>query len=89
MSTIICIPKLQSTTNKSFIYKIFHQYNFGQIDKIDLINKNDSKRAFIHLKSWNTDEKSQYVKDIVSSGQDFKIIYSMPWYWICKKSNSY
>ena len=49
----------------------------------------DSKKAFIHFKNWNKDDKSQYVKDIITSGKDIKIIYSMPWYWICKQSNYY
>ena len=89
MTTVLCIPKVTNNINKPFIYKIFNRYNFGHIEKIDLINKEDSKKAFIHFKNWNKDDKSQYVKDIITSGKDIKIIYSMPWYWICKQSNYY
>ena len=89
MSTVLCIPKVTGNINKSFIYNIFNKYNFGHIEKIDLINKENSKKAFIHFKNWNKDDRSQYVKDIITSGKDIKIIYSMPWYWICKKSNYY
>ena len=65
----------------------------GEITLLDSklvhLNKENSKKAFIHFKNWNKDDRSQYVKDIITSGKDFKIIYSMPWYWICKQSNYY
>ena len=89
MSIILCIHKVASNINKSFIYDIFNKHNFGHIEKIDLIHKENSKKAFIHFKKWNKDDRSQSIKDIITSGKDIKIIYSMPWYWICKKSNYY
>ena len=77
---------MEQTVNKRFIYNIFSRYNFGKIKKIDLININESKRAFIHFSCWYDNDNANYVKDLMSKGEDFKLIYSMPWYWICKRS---
>jgi len=89
MSVVLCIPKVSNNISKPFIYNIFNQYKFGHIEKIDLIHKENSKKVFIHFKNWNKDDRSRYVMDVITSGKDIKIIYSMPWYWICKKSNYY
>ncbi len=82
----ICIPKVEGTVNKSFIYKVFDRYNFGKIKKIDLIKTNNYKRAFIHYSYWHDNNNANYAKDLILSGEDIKLIYSMPWYWICKLS---
>tara|TARA_Y100000813_G_C24161248_1_gene352189 strand:+ start:196 stop:477 length:282 start_codon:yes stop_codon:yes gene_type:complete len=86
--TVICIPKVDSIYNKSFIYNTFNQFHFGKIKKIDLINFNNFNRAFIHYTSWNNDERSNWVKNILDEGKDFKIIHDSPWYWKCSKSIS-
>ena len=85
MSISICIPKLNRSIKKSFILEIFNYHNFGKIRNIDLILLGKNKRAFIHYSSWNSDEKSLKVKEILDNGQDFKIIYNIPWFWKCVK----
>jgi len=86
--TVICIPKVESIYNKEFIYNTFNHFKFGKIKKIDLINFNNFNRAFIHYISWNSDERSKWVKNILDEGKDFKIIHDSPWYWKCSKSIS-
>ena len=86
MSITICIPKMNRNTKKSHIKQLFDLHNFGTIENIDLILLGKNKRAFIHYSSWNNNEKSIKVKNILESGNDFKIMYNMPWFWKCVKS---
>ncbi len=86
MSITICIPKMNRNTKKSYIKQIFDSHNFGTIENIDLILLGKNKRAFIHYSYWNNNEKSIKVKNILESGNDFKIMYNMPWFWKCVKS---
>lgn len=87
MSITICIPKMNRNTNKSSIKEIFNLHNFGTIENIDLILLGKNKRAFIHYSSWNNNEKSIKVKNILENNEDFKIMYNMPWFWKCVKAN--
>tara|TARA_Y100000389_G_scaffold76181_1_gene72838 strand:- start:1236 stop:1502 length:267 start_codon:yes stop_codon:yes gene_type:complete len=88
MSITICIPKMNRNTKKSSIKEIFDLHNFGIINNIDLILLGKNKRAFIHYSSWNNDEKSIKVKNILENGEDFKIMYNMPWFWKCVKATN-
>ena len=49
----ICIPRLMDTTvDKATIQKIFDKYNWGNIARIDIVNKHGNMRAFIHFNYW-------------------------------------
>ena len=85
---IICIPKVDRHIKKNQIYQIFNQANFGKIRKIDLINTNYTKRAFIHYDYWNNNEKVSQIKGWLLEGKDIKIIYEDPWYWKCSAFRS-
>jgi len=85
MTITICIPKMNRNTKKTSIIDIFNFHNFGTIKKVDLILLGKNKRAFIHYSSWNNNEKSLKVKEILENGEDFKIMYDMPWFWKCVK----
>ena len=85
MSISICIPKLNRNIKKSLIIDIFNFHNFVIIKKVELILLGKNKRAFIHYSSWNNNEKSLKVKEILENGEDFKIMYDMPWFWKCVK----
>ena len=83
MNPSICIPKIDSTVTKGFILSVFNRYNFGEIKRIDVINRNNDKRAFIHFKNWNKDDRSVRVRKFLELGDDFKIMYMEPWFWKC------
>ena len=85
MTLSICIPKVNKNIKKSYIIDIFNTYNFGIINKVDLIMLGKNKRAFIHYSYWNNDEKSLHIKQILEDGKDFKIMYDMPLFWKCVK----
>ena len=79
----ICIPKVDHNITKKFIYTVFNRYNFGEIKKIDMIKINKGYRVFIHFKYWNDSVNSLKVRELLSLGQDFKIMYVEPWFWKC------
>jgi len=83
MNPSICIPKIDRTVTSGFIRNIFNKFNFGEIKKIDVIQLNKGKRAFIHFKYWNTDPRSTRVRKFLEAGDDFKIIHRDPWFWKC------
>jgi len=83
MTISICIPKLNRNIKKSLITDIFNFHNFGTIKNVELILLGKNKRAFIHYSSWNNNEKSLRVKEILEKGEDFKIMYDTPWFWKC------
>jgi predicted phosphatase len=83
MNPSICIPKIDRTVTREFILSVFNRFSFGEIKRIDVINKNNDKRAFIHFKKWNTDDRSVRVRKILEAGDDFKIMYMEPWFWKC------
>ena len=84
----LCLPKIDSATTKKQLFNVFNKYNFGLIIKIDLINISNNKRAFIHYKKWNNNEKNNKIKSYLDDGLDIKIIYEFPWFWKCSKSRS-
>tara|TARA_B100000925_G_scaffold73143_1_gene51247 strand:+ start:1453 stop:1719 length:267 start_codon:yes stop_codon:yes gene_type:complete len=84
----LCLPKIDNNTTKKQLYNVFNRYNFGLINKIDLIDVSQSKRAFIHYEVWNDNEKNNLIKGYLDEGLDIKIIYNFPWFWKCSKSKS-
>ena len=48
-----------------------------------MVKMNRGFKVFIHFKYWYNTPKSLKVREILSSGLDFKIIYVEPWYWKC------
>lgn len=84
----LCLPKIDYGVSKKQLYEIFNKYNFGVINKIDLITISRSKRAFIHYVDWNNNEKNNKIKSYLDEGLDIKIIYQFPWFWKCSKSKS-
>ena len=79
----ICIPQLNKNIDKKVILTTFNKHHFGKIKQINLIPSGKTQIAFIHFYYWFNNEKSLKVKNILSRGQDFKIMYDEPWYWKC------
>ncbi len=79
----ICIPKVDQNITKNFIYGVLNRHKFGEIRKIDMVKMNKGFKVFIHFKYWFNNEKSLKVREILSSGLDFKIMYVEPWFWKC------
>ena len=86
----ICIPKLDESVTKNFMFKIFEKQNIGNIKKIHLVklkNKNN-KLGFIYFNNLNDNENGQLVKKCIENEEDFKIMYNFPWFWKCYKAKN-
>jgi hypothetical protein len=82
---VICIPKVSNKTTKQYIFSIFCSLKIGFIEKLTEVPiRNDPlhKRIFVKIK-WNQSELSKYICKRFESGENVKIVYSEPWYWIC------
>ena len=89
-NTCICIPKLDESVTKNFIYTVFEKYNIGNIKKIHLVqlkNKNN-KLGFIYFHNLNNNKNGELVKKCLENEEDFKVMYSFPWYWKCYKAKN-
>lgn len=82
----LCIPRLFNNVTEQTIRITINNLKLGIIHKIDLkniTNKNGDcfKRAFIHFKKWNEDERTNSIREKLIAGKDIKIIYDDPWFW--------
>jgi len=84
-SHVICIPKVSNKITKQYIFGVFCSLKIGFIEKLTEIPiKTDplNKRIFIKVK-WNQSELSKYIHKRFDAGENVKVVYSDPWYWIC------
>jgi hypothetical protein len=86
ISPSICIPRVDNSITKCQIYGVFNRYNFGPISRIDIVNKNNNTRVFIHFNYWFDNQKNSDIKDRLLSGAPINIIYTKPWFWKCSVS---
>jgi len=83
----ICIPRIfNNSLTKKDISTVFNKYKLGPISRIDLVNKHNNTRAFIHFNYWFDNQKNSDIKDRLLSGGSINIIYSKPWFWKCSVS---
>ena len=85
ISHVICIPKVSNKITKQYIFGVFCSLKIGFIEKLTEIPiKSDplNKRIFIKVK-WNQSELSKYIHKRFDAGENVKVVYSDPWYWIC------
>lgn len=83
----ICIPRIfDSSITKNQIYRVFNKYNWGPISRIDIVNKNNNTRVFIHFKYWFNNQKNSDIKEKLLCGESINIMYDTPWFWKCSAS---
>lgn len=88
---VICIPKVSNKITKQYIFSIFCSLKVGFIEKLSEVPiKNDPlhKRIFVKIK-WNHSNLSKYIYTRFESGENVKVVYSDPWYWICVSNTSH
>jgi hypothetical protein len=81
----ICIPRVNSNITRQFIFSIFCKLKIGFIEKIVEFPSRvdpDAKRIIIYVK-WNNSELSEYIQNRFDEDNNVKVVYTMPWYWIC------
>jgi hypothetical protein len=79
----LCIPRIESSTSKDYIYKTLCNLKMGNIInivEIPLKNNPSYKRAIIKINWYKTNESLTIQKTLLEKGS-IKIVYNMPWYW--------
>lgn len=83
-SSSICIPRIESSIPKEYIYNTMAGLRLGKIDKIveiPLRNEPSFKRIIINL-NWNTNEERVCkLKTHLDKIGSIKVVHDMPWYW--------
>lgn len=79
----ICIPKVDLHVKIEYIKSVFEKLSWGNIEKVtEIVHKNDkhSKRIIISL-DWKNNEEMNVIKEKLRSGENYNIVYNLPWYW--------
>lgn len=79
----LCIPRVDSNISKDYIYNVLGKLKVGLISKLTEIpikNQEGFKRIIFNIK-WESNEKSNDIRDIIDSRGTFNIVYNMPWFW--------
>ena len=86
----ICIPRINSSVSKDYIYKTLCELKIGNIEKIieiPLRNDPTHKRIIINL-TWNKlNIKANNIKKTLETMGSIKVVYDMPWYWKIVETN--
>jgi hypothetical protein len=103
----ICIPRMDQSITKHFIFKTFCSLKIGYIENIYEIPfyektayaqkksvataseaSSQYKRVIIRIK-WNNEPNAEYMLSRFQNGKSVKVVYDMPWYWICLPNKPY
>jgi hypothetical protein len=79
----ICIPRIDSSIPKDYVYRIINNLQVGNIEKITEIplrNDPTHKRIIIKI-NWNRNIKSLNIQKMLLNTGSIKLVYDMPWYW--------
>ncbi len=90
----ICIPRVFKNITEKRVRAIFYSLKCGFVERVDMISKHNQNggefsRVFVHFSSWNTGNKyARALQEKLNTGQQVKIVYDNPWYWMVSKSNA-
>ena len=82
MESILCIPRMELSTPKNYIFQTLCRLKWGRIlhiNEIPLRNDPTQKRIIIKIK-WNS--SSEY-KERINNGDSIKLVHdeNSPWFW--------
>lgn len=83
MQQSLCIPRIESSITKDYIYKTLCNLQIGSIiNIIEIPLKNDPthKRAIIKI-NWNKTTQALDIQKTLEAKGSVKLVYNMPWYW--------
>ena len=90
----ICIPRVFKNISEKRIRAIMYSLKFGFVERVDMVSKKNQKgeefsRVFVHFSSWNErSDPAMQVRAKLDSGDQVKIVYDTPWYWMVSKSKT-
>jgi hypothetical protein len=82
----ICIPRIDISLSKDYILNTFSKMNIGKVQNINehlVRNDNLHKRVILNITLNLNNQCGKYIYDRLTNEQNVKIVYDMPWYWIC------
>lgn len=80
----LCIPRIENSITKTYIFNTFAKLKIGKIEAINEIPlRNDTKHKRIIIKIlWNeTTPNSINMISRLNNNETIKIVHNMPWYW--------
>jgi hypothetical protein len=79
----ICIPRIETTIQKDYIYKTLCNLQVGIIEKISEIPlKNDATHKRIIIKIlWNKTQTSVNIQNTLRKLGSVNLVHDNPWYW--------
>jgi hypothetical protein len=79
----LCIPRIEKSITKEYIYKKLCDLNAGKIERLTEIPlKNDPTHKRILFKiQWQTSETSKKIQEQLHRKKMVNIVYELPWYW--------
>ena len=77
----ICIPRLGGTVKRELLHEVFSSYNWGVIERIDLVQTGATQKAFVHFKYWYSLPGVVMVRKRLLAGASLNVIYRKPWFW--------
>jgi len=94
-NTSLFIPHIFANISEERIKSVIENAaKYGQVEQIDLVPKKNAdgkayNSAYIHMKSWNQDEKTQkFLTHLKDTSKQTHIIYDKPWFWIVLENTS-
>lgn len=87
---VLCIPRVDIQIDKQEIFNVFKSLRIGyigHINEIPLKNDASGKRIVVKFKSWVENELSKRILERLDAGQNIKIVFKEPGYWIVSKWN--
>jgi len=87
----ICIPRMERSIRREFIFNILRKLNIGYIERISEIplkkESNTHKRVIIKVK-WNSSETSKIIQNRLQNNEPVNVAYEMsPMFWKLVKIN--
>lgn len=76
----LCIQRVHTHINDTYIANVFKQLNIGDVVKIDVKKKTGYNLVFVHLK-WYANETSKHAQTLLSSNKEIKVFYDRFWFW--------
>ncbi len=94
-NTSLYIPHIFANISEERIRSVIENAaKYGQVEQIDLVPKKSAdgkayNSAYIHMKNWNQDEKTQkFLAHLKDTTKQTHIVYDKPWYWIVLENTS-
>lgn len=77
----LCIPWVFPNITDRRVAYVFNQLHLGEIERIDMVQRDNHQRVFIHFKEWSNTRDANAVREKLVKGEEVKLVYDEPWFW--------